>query len=409
MQEQLEEMRRCKRSSLFLSYFEWFDLDRGIFVSLFKTDKTTFYEKTMPKSGEMVFDLDPKPENNTYLQKNISALVDNNFGFFDFFWFMKKKDSYSFEEILHWMRSLYYSNTEDELTYYYGVATLKSTADPDFESKVYVKSEPLPQETINVIPIFLGYDGEKYVVLATKRKSNPVRVTLPNSVELDVLSVGKFGKTLMGEHLEEGEKKRMEDARAIFQANKERVTKMSQKHISSVVRTCFEEGGFTLSAQECNIYYVHTDNAPARDDRYWTYYSKCGENFGYSRDSTSDTVAVIMHGSVPETLPEPNDLAECETPVIMNVNHVFDLLEKKELAFAFPAHMAQLSIAQFPFPMPKFDCEKKFAELPFDPELSVRVVLADGNSLRRDFAFNRKRLNVSLNSNKKVFRVLGYF
>jgi hypothetical protein len=360
----------------------------------------------------MVFDLAPKATTNFFLAENISALADNNFGLYDFFWFLQKKDSYSFEEIVHWMRSLYYSNTEEEITDHYGVATLKSTADPEFALKVYVKSEPLPQEAIDVIPIFIGDGGEKYAVLATKRKAKTVRVTLLDAVEVEVLTIGKHGKTLMGEHLEEGEKKRMDEIRATFQANGEQPFGISQKDVSSVTRTCFEEGGFTLRPGACNILYVHTDNAPARDDRYWTYYSKRGEIFGYTRDSTSDTVVVLMHGSVPEKMPEPNDLAECETPVILKVEDIFQLLEKKQISFAFAAHMAQLSIAAFHSQLPIVDefatwVGKKIVDLPRDATL--RVVMVDGKPVRRDFDFDRRRLNISLDAKGAVVRVLGYF
>jgi hypothetical protein len=416
-----KKMWQAKRNFPALSYFEWFDADRGIFVSLFKTDKTTFYQKTMPKSGELAFDLSPKLEHNTYLAENILALVDNNFGFSDFFWFMKKQESYSLEEIVHWMRSLYFFNTEEECTDHYGVATLKSNIDPNFALKVYVKSQPLPQEAIDVIPIFTDQTTkEQFVVLATKRKSNPVRVTLKPSLEVDVLSVGKFGKTLLGEHLEEGEKKRMSEIRREFEASGFKPVQMKKKDISSVVRTCFEEGGFTLSADACDILYVHKDDAPARDDRYWSYSRKSGGLvFGYTRDSVSDTVVVMMKGSVPEKLPEPNDFIECETPVIMKVYDVFRLLEKKKISFAFPAHMAQLSIAEYSIAVhtllngddPDSLLGKKAVDINFFHSLgnSLRIILVDGKPVRRNFDLNRQRMNVSISSTGNVNHIFGYF
>jgi hypothetical protein len=408
MQNSQEEMKQAKRTFPAISYFEWFDLDRGIFVSLFKTDKTAFYPKTMPKSGEMVFDLSPKIELNMYLAENILALADNNFGFSDFFWFMKKQDSYSLEEIVHWMRSLYYSNTDEELTDHYGVATLKSTADPSFALKVYVKSQPLPQEAIDVIPIFIDEKTkEQFVVLATKRKSNPVHITLPGPESVDVLSVGKFGKTLLGEHLEESEKKRMTEIRNEFASNGGKPIQMKKKDISSVLRTLYEEGGFVLSADSCDIRYVHTDDAQGRDDRYRSYSRKSGGIvFGYTRDSVSDTVVVLMKGAVPEKLPEPHDLIECETPVIMKVDDVFQLLSKKEISFAFPAHMAQLSIAWFTSQGERR--EDDFREAKFCPE-STRVIRAGGVALKRDFDFNPNRFNISILSDFSVERGYGWF
>lgn len=323
------------------SYFEYHDQHNDIYVSLFKTTKTTFDSTKMPLFKQ-------KALNVQDLADQLIALQRNNLGFFDTFWFMKRKDSYSLGELTEWMDSLYYVPS-DNITEHYGVCYIQSHLDPLFEIKVYVKSTSLPQEAIDVIPIFKSEENEEiFVMLGQKKKSPLITVFLGDGAEVDILSVGMYGTIIFGEHLEESEKKRMTDLRSIFlQKNNTEPVKINDQQISPVLRTLLEESGFKLSSLNSEVFYVHYDNRIGRDIRYYTYKINDYDQkyFGYCRQSASDTVLVVIKGRVPDVLPDPLDAVECGRPFAINKSRLLGLLNSGYLNLAFHAHSAQLQIA----------------------------------------------------------------
>ena len=407
-------------SNHYFSYFEFYDIERDVYVSLFPTTKTTFEAAKMPKEKDKVF----TAINKEKLLQELIALQRNNLGFSDTFWFVFKQAGHTLYEINLWMNSLEYEPT-DEITPAYGVCYLRSSLDPTFRVKVYVKSDPLPQEAIDVIPVFQSQkDGETYLVLGKKKKSPTISVRYNDEetrqlLSVDLLSVGLYGTVIFGEHLEESEKKRMDELQNSF---RNKPIQMNKKQVSPVLRTLLEESGFNLSSSECECYYVHYDNRLKRDPRYTTY--KINEfdrkMFGYTRDSASHTVLVLMKGEVPDVLPDPDDYAECDRPIVIDTKKLRSLLYAGYLNFAFRAHIAQLFIAlnseillspserllQISFHgLTLTELREKYTR----GNVCVSMIEDYSYSLERNNDYNPDRMNVSLSSNGKVSRVLGFY
>lgn len=404
-------------SHLQLSYFEFYELSKDIFVSLFKTTKTTFDEDRMPKAGDRVF---PNLPNDYFFYRLILALQKNNFGFYDTFFFLKKKADYTLSEIKEWMSSLVYQPTTN-ITECYGECYLTSTIDPEFKLSVYVKSDPLPQEAIDVIPIFKSANGENYVILGTKKKSPNITVSFDERKKtVDVLSVGLFGKVILGEHLEEKEKKRMEETRANF-SNK--AVQMSSKDISPVLRTLLEEGGFKLDSAQIDCYYVHFDNRPARDPRYTIYNTKGDDKdeiFGYMRDSTSDTVVALIKGEPPVELPDPVDSVECDKPIIVKAKDALSLLTGNDDRFApaFWSHVIQLAIAlnsNVILSEEEQEEQRKYVGMTVSDAKKVYdkgnicVGMMEGWAMKSGNSYDKTCMNVSVAANGKIDRILGFY
>lgn len=404
-------------SAVHFSYFEFYEAGRDVFVSLFKTTKTSFCAEKMPKSGERVF---PNIPDDAFWYKQLVALQKNNFGFHDTFWFLPRRNNYTLDDIKEWMSSLVYEPTTN-VTEAYGECRITSTIqlDPPFSLTVYVKYDPLPQEAIDVIPLFKGTDNEYYVVLGQKKKSDTVSVELRGRT-LSLLSVGLYGKVILGEHLEDGEKKRMEEIRTQF---RNKAIKMKSKDVSPVIRTLLEEGGFQMSSLEVDCYYVHFDNRPGRDPRY-TVYNRNGDDqnemFGYFRESSSDTVVVLMSGDVPKELPNPTDTIECDKPIVLKAKDAIRLLTGVDERFtpAFWSHVIQLCIAMnsdVVLSEEEKTVQNSYLGLTaheltnFYTKGVVRVGSIGGYTMKLGETFDERRINVSVAANGKIDRILGFY
>jgi len=407
-----------------LSYFEFFDIKRNIYVSLFPSNLTVFDEKSLPVDGDHVFDEKNITENLVY--DILLEIKKINFGFRDFFWFVPKEieKGLTFETLKTWLSSLYYTFPSPlEITKNYGVSIIKSKVDEKFNLKVYVKSTSLPQEAIDVIPIFVDDEKQqKCVVLGTKKKSDSFSISFGVDKELELLTVGIFGKVIFGEHLEKEEKAAMAEIRAQFNTSPIPVKK--QKQVSAALRALLEEGGFIFDQENIECYYVLKHNAYGRDIRYWpfgeTFVSKEGEEtywkYGYPRSSTSDTVVVIIKGKVPDTLPDPIDQIECDKPVVLNCEDAMEFLYSEKYKLAFPSHYHQLEVALFSDVINKKpeiaqlvvgltidDAREKFAEYTF------RIFSREGHCQSTSFSVDRNRVNVAVDSNDVIQFVFGIF
>jgi hypothetical protein len=198
--------------------------------------------------------------------------------------------------------------------------------------------------------------------------------------------------------------------------------KMASKDISPVLRTLLEEGGFQLSKKECDCFYVHFDNRPGRDGRYMTYQTKDDTEpiFGYMRDSTSDTVVVLVKGKVPEVLPNPRDSAECDKPIIVKAKDALNLLTSGDKHFspAFKAHIFQIAVAlNSDVLISQEEREKQKAYLGLTvSELKtvykggeVCVGMMEGHGLKMGDDYDPTRLVVSVAANGKIDRILGFY
>lgn len=310
-----------------LSYFEFINYS-GEYVSMFPSNKTTF-TGTLPTFQQPVFK-DFIQELN--LTNRLIAMKENNLGFLDYFWFIPKtKDNnYTPQYIVDMMSSLYYEPVQS--TPHYGGVKIRSSLDPTFEKVAYIKDNSLPQEAVDVIPIFTDESmGDKFVFLGYKKKSDTVNVN-----SLTLLSVGIYGYVIFGEHLEPSEKAKMELNHS--QADGKYPFSMNDKQISPVLRTLLEEGGFALSTTDCKCMYVGKDDTEGRDIRYWTF----GE-FGYKRNSFSYTVRVDISGKPPMCIPEPTDTKECSKGVIITYDEAMrEFKEGGKYPSAFPSHVRQL-------------------------------------------------------------------
>jgi len=315
------------------SYFEF--NSSGKYVSLFPSNKTTF-AGSLPSLHTPVFE-DVKMN----IFNLLTAMKDNKLGFFDYFWFIpSSKDVHTYTEkyIQIVMDSLYYEPVSS--SQHYGTVNIRSYLNPEFIKTAYIKDNSLPQEAVDVIPIFTDDSmGDRFVVLGYKKKSDDVTITFEDNQSISLLSVGIYGHVIFGEHLEPSEKAKMEKVH--FDANGVYPFSMNSKEISPVLRTLLEEGGFELKNSECKCMYVGKDDMKGRDIRYWTFGE--GGMFGYERTSFSYTVRVDISGKPPVSIPEPLDTKECSKGVIITYEEA--MLEFKsggKYPPAFPSHYRQL-------------------------------------------------------------------
>jgi len=388
-----------------LSYFEFWDCARGIFVSLFPTEKTTLDSKSnFPSEGDQVFPTAYNQPDSVFIEL-FFAMKERDFGFFDNFWFVPKTfPVYTLENIKTWMHSLVYVPESD--TMFYKRYAIKSKLDPTFNLVVFVKSQSLPQEAIDVIPIF--DDGmSKYVAIGQKKISQPVSISTQERVHpITLLSTGKYGFVIFGEHLEHTEKQVIYDVASRFTGSP---IEMTQREISSSLRTLFEEGGFSISDCSGKFYYIHEDSRPARDDRYWTY--ETDDNvFGYKRISTSHTIVLHIKGQAPETLNDPDDIQECSRGIVVKDSDAIDLLVDSG---AFFSHVFQLCIALY---SPLFFNGSRYIGKTFREALrehggALRIAMSDNRCIYiTPTDYSSTRLNVCVSqSNGRIVRVLGFY
>jgi len=384
----------------------------------------TVYEKMFPVDKNKVFDEEEISEVKVF--DFLLEMKKINFGFRDFFWFVPKEieKGLCFETLKNWLSSLYYTLSSPlEVTKNYGVFFIKSKLDEKFHLKVYVKSTPLPQEAIDVIPIFVDVENQKKcVVLGTKKKSDSLTISFSKNKEIELLTVGIFGKVIFGEHLEKEEKAAMAEIRSQF--NNSPIPVKKQKQVSAALRALLEEGGFTFDQENIECFYVLKHNAYGRDVRYWpfgeTFVSEEGEEtywkYGYPRSSTSDTVVVIIKGKVPNVLPDPVDQIECDKPVVLDCEDAMKFLYSEKHKLAFPSHYHQLEvalasdvinkkpeIAQLVVGLTIDIARERFAEYTF------RMFSREGHCTSASFSVDRKRVNVAVDSNDVIQFVFGLF
>ena len=385
------------------SYFEFWDVKRNLYVSLFPTEKTRILpESKFPVNGEAVF---PSVENNDVEFMHLfHSMKENDFGFFDTFWFIPKKEqTYTLSFIKNWMSSLVYVWDNCD-TPYFKRYIIKSRLDDAFSKVVYVKSESLPQEAIDVIPIFR--DGnKKYVALGNKKISSSVTISHGDDFHKSMLSVGKHGFVIFGEHLEQSEKEEIKEIASSFNGTP---IEMKERSLSAPLRTLFEEGGFNIDKGMGKFYYIHQDSRPARDDRYWVYETE-EFVFGYKRDSVSHTILVLMEGQMPEMMNDPNDTYECDKGTVLLDSDAIDVLLDSG---AFFSHVFQLCIALY-CPL-FFDSSnyigKTFREAMRDYDGAVRIAIADDRCMYiTPTDYSETRLNVSIGNDGRINRVLGFY
>lgn len=385
------------------SYFEFWDLTRDVYVSLFPTDKTLVNdERNFPQEGDKVF---PSVyDNDTEFMHMFHAMKENDFGFFDNFWFIPKTQThYTLDYIKTWMDSLTY--VPNELTPSYKRYTLVSKLDPNFNLVVYLKNQSLPQEAIDVIPVFATVEN-RFVALGHKKMSPLISITDSHCNYNKVLfSTGKHGFVIFGEHLEPTEKKSINELASRFRGNP---IEMNERQISSSLRTLFEEGGFKMHNDIGKFFYVHRDSRPGRDDRYWTY----GTDefvFGYNRESVSHTVLVLMKGDIPEMMNDPADTDECGKGIIVPASEAVEILVDSG---AFFSHVFQLCItlnSTLFTPTSNF-VGKTYQEASQEYNGPMRVAVCYGKFVfvpPRDYA--KERMNVSVAENGKIDRILGFY
>lgn len=391
------------------SYFEFWDLTNDIFVSLFPTEKTTITDSSnFPDDNQPVFgnffsftDVD-----FTLIMK---SLKENKLGFYDTFWFVPPgKTHMTLVELQEWMLSLKYHPCHQ--TPHYHQYRITSDLDPDFSQIVYVKNESLPQEAIDVVPVFISEHSKQHVVLGWKKQSPVIKISSPLSDEpIDILTVGLYGSVLFGEHLEKDEKAKMDELASSF---KNKPIYMKDKEVSAALRTILEEGGFELKSDNCECYYIHTDTMPSRDPRYWTYDFE-DHNFGYTRESRAHTVLVMIEGKIPETMPDPKDHLECSKGMIVERKRAIETLLQSG---AFFSHVYQLSIALNSDilkskEMREFD--RKFIGKPIIEARKtyneMRIGVIEGSSILVEKTYDKNRMNVSIAVSGFIDRILGFY
>ena len=384
------------------SYFEFWDLVRDVYVSLFPTDKTLITDvRNFPQEGDKVF---PSVYgNDTEFMHMFHAMKENDFGFFDNFWFIPKTQThYTLDYIKSWMDSLVY--VPNELTPSYKRYTIVSKLDPNFKLIVYVKNQSLPQEAIDVIPVFTN--GEtKFVALGHKKVSPLISITDGNIYNKVLFSTGKYGFVIFGEHLEPSEKSSMNELASQFQGTP---IEMKERQISSSLRALFEEGGFKVDNDMGQFFYVHRDSRPGRDDRYWTYNTD-EFVFGYNRESVSHTVLVLMKGDMPKMMNDPADADECDKGIIMTASDAVEILLDSG---AFFSHAFQLCItlnSTLFTPASNF-VGKTYQQASQEYNGPVRVAVCYGKFVfvpPKDYA--KERMNVSVAEDGKIDRILGFY
>ena len=378
-----------------LSYFEFYDLHLDIFVSTKPTNKTTFDKETMPKDGQEVFSSIP---DESYFRQHALALKENNLGFYATFWFLPQKKEYNVSEIREWMRSLHYHTST--ITEHYGECIITSSMDPQFRMRVFVKSESLPQESTDILPVYVSPTGEVSVPLREKPRSDTVIIHFDSGDSLEVLSEPLFGKTVMVS-LEEDDKTAMQRLRNSFVCAP---IKMAPEQISKKMRLTLEANGYD-DIQDC--YYVHCDNRAERDVRYSIYpivKQPRNELFGYMRDSYGDTIVMLL-----------NKKPEGFVPINEAISALIGPLKRYETA-AYWAECIQLIIASNSaiISSPAHQrLEKQYNGLTVQEaraqlQGTLRVGCFEGRSIKID-RIHTTNMNISLNTKAKIDRILGFY
>ena len=334
-----------------LSYFEVI-LKYG-FISRFSTTQSV-YNTPMPTiDDEKMFRDTAFISDDTWacqFDVYFKTLAKHNFGINDIFWWLPNTNEAVKNAETLWK---YISNAVIELgeitPNIHQSVTIKNKLHPEFSVPGFYKNTPLPQEAIDVVPFFKTGEGMSgcFTALGYKKESNRVPVTLSSGVVIDVLTVGIHGNVIFGEHLDEHEKKLINNIRDEFLRTQNPVSIPREKgKISAVMRTLTEEAGIT--AVDCEMMYVDFSRTllgeKCRDDRYGELVDDDGCTvYGYPRASSAHTVCCVFHCN-PPTNPIPTDQDECSKPTILTVEAVKNhFCIDGKFRPAFPSHVKQMS------------------------------------------------------------------
>jgi hypothetical protein len=138
------------------------------------------------------------------------------------------------------------------------------------------------------------------------------------------------------------------------------------------------------------------------------------------RESSSDTVVVLVKGEIPQTLPNPFDLAECDKPIIVNAKDVLRLLTSGDKNFtpAFHSHIFQIAIAlnsDILLSEAEKEVQKGYVGLTVSELKTVYkkgpvcVSMMEGMCMKLGSEYDPTCINVSVASNGKIDRILGFF
>jgi len=307
------------------SYYELYT--RFGYASLFPTnDIKCNYIGELPVNGSKLFDFEGKSRDvlENELHQFLMALSTYNFGIKDNLFFLNKiQQDMNSSDILDFIESLYFKSSSLENSQC--VSFIGSTIDDTFNLKLYVKGASLPQEAIDTFVFFQDESDNKiYTMLGTKRKSPTVSVHFTDGRVVNVIEIGLFGTVIVGEHLEQSEKKEMNSTYFKFLKNRDETDKqflkLDTKNVSTITRGLLEELGFEPSSQ-FTPFMLGKDQIPKRDLRYWEIIYD-DVTFGYQRRSSSLMVAFVGKCKRPE-LGEPLDQYECSKGTIVDIDYAY--------------------------------------------------------------------------------------
>lgn len=328
-----------------LSYFEVF-MNNG-FISRFPTSCTNLVRpmETPFENVTLFRDSSRIPERvwSNLFSTYFKFIHSRNFGVNDLFWWLPNTQTAVSNAETLWE---YISNVVIEpgdVTQTHQCVTIKNKLDDTFSVKAFFKNDPLPQEAIDVVPIFKT-GSELYTALGYKVESPRVPVSVDGET-LQVLTTGIYGNVIFGEHLEAHEKEGINSIKKMFMEMS--CTVFVQHKVSAVMRTLAEEAGIKIDEKNTAMSYAAFDQTTmgeeCRDARYGVLYDRFTPVYGYPRVSSAHTM-VCLFDCAPPSNPIPSDRDECSKPTILPVSDVekhFCIGGKFEPAF--PAHVQQMN------------------------------------------------------------------
>jgi hypothetical protein len=295
------------------SYLEFVDEKYGksMYVSAYPTTKCIEYDGILPKESEKIFgDI-----NCDQLKQYLDVLVKNSFGLLDFIWFLKDiRETMELKNIVDWLNSLQYSSIVKKDNLYEGLIT--SSIDSSYSRKIYIKGSSLPQEALDTVIFFKG--KKIMTLIGTKKKSPIIKINFnqDNSC-IEIMKQSLYGNVIIGEHLEQSEKKLINDLISDFEKTGKTYMKLTEKQGTPSIRAIVEETGFVVDDKFNAVpYLIGRDSEPGRDPRYWTY-----DGFGYERDSETIVIAMVFDMDIPNIIPEPLDSTECDKSQIVLLDY----------------------------------------------------------------------------------------
>jgi hypothetical protein len=328
----------------FFSTFSYFEnkVEDG-YLSLFPSTKCKF-TKEIPANGKKVFQINN--DNQFYQKFNyfLQELKKNNFGFNDFFFLLKYSETYSAQEIIEFYKSLYYSNgiIENEIC----KIEIKSNILDSYCNICYLKDTSLPQEALDTFVFFCNDSKQIYTALGNKRKSDLISINFVSD-KINLLKTSLYGTVIIGEHLEQNEKKEINESFNLFELHKkikgQNYMKLNSRDAKPSMRALAEEFGLESNQFNFDTYIIGKDTRDNRDPRYWTFGNK--NEYGYQRKSESLMIILISKCNIPSEIPDPQDIEECSKGVIVSVDYALkEFSETGKLKCAFPSHPVQFKM-----------------------------------------------------------------